>query len=236
MSLFFEKYKEERTGSSVASGKKTTSSTEPYREILVVHTSQMKKQNGRLKKIVKRKTDKCVKLDKDYQAQREEEILKLLARQLRKQRKSLKKQLGSNQLESVANNDNMSAGADEIEHQETIKCDSNISVTQGMAEKDILKAAVKQMKRQEKLLKGFLKRKKHEEELDENVPEKNQNSCQKKSNGGVRTISKVQGEESFLHKLGNIFLKALPSLLCVAAKSLITCVFRQGKRIRFGSA
>ena len=236
MALFFEKYSEEGTGSSVASGGKTTSSTERYRKIIVVYTKQMQNRNKQLKKIVKRESDRCIKRDENYQARREEKVLKVWARQLRKQRKGLEKQLGSSQGESMADNDNTSSGADKIEHQEVVKSDSDISAMQATAEKDILKAAVKQMKKQEKLLKKFLKEKKHGKKLDEDATENNENTYQKKSNGGASTTSKAQKGMSFLHKIGDVFLKALPNLLCVAIKSLFSCVFKRGKAIRFGSA
>lgn len=87
-----------------------------------------------------------------------------------------------------------------------------------------LKKVMKQLRKQNKLLKQFRKHRAMEELPREETP------IEKLGNGSKTS---VREENSFLSKLGDVFLKALPGILTTAVTAIITALFGRGfKRIR----
>ena len=222
MALQFEKY-EEKVGRSVDSSERSAK----YRLTSVaVFVEKMKKQNKKLKKACKHLLRERKSGEAIWQKKREDAVLRLLAKQFKQRRKMLQEMCENAEDQAVTEKgEGMISGTEERNRD---------FEEPSIEEKSLWKKAEKQMRKREKILKKACKMSFEESRTDGQTAGDNT-----KNNMGVqgeKSASTNHDGKSFLQKLGDIFLKALPNLLCTIVKLLFEHVFKWGKNLRKGIA
>lgn len=224
MALQFGKYEEE-IGCSVDSGKRCTED----RISVTAFTKTLRKQNKKLKKAckplpVERRTKDEVIM---YYKKREEAVLKMLAKQMKHHRKMIKKAYENAENIAVAERDGSMVSETREENPRDFE-------GQSIDKKSLWKAIEKQMKKTEKTLKKTYNMRLEESRADQKMVEEDTKDNMAVQGGKSEVTD--QHEKTFLHKLGDAFLKALPNLLCLGVKLLFGGVFKWGKNLRLGIA